>query len=516
MLLAGVASITAVSLTKPAFSQAGSQLSMSDSPLPNALDIFYQNLIELCQANGFNDNTDRLVLNNTITSFDIAEDTPYFNEGLFRRFADRVYTKGSDELAPASQADRFSFIYDRLLKTVAVQIDQRHPEIAGKLQELRGVLDRETTKLTDKITDLEAQWDRLARSRGLKADTPNYDLQQIKFFEQIKYVDQINVYSNRITDMVIRIEQVRRAAYTPAETLFLNTVAEMTDSKKISRPLRPSFERTTVESRNDLFWADPKRNPESLCDISLPLYPLGDLQNFLKAQGTRQPFSVTKTSTVTRHHDEAWGASAGGSISFFGIGIGGSGSGGGGSGFTNTVSTADGLMIGFENIDEVLIDRGYWFNPPLFDNADLAKLLYAQPDVNRLRFAAASLIICRGLSLSLTSSTDIDDNTWSHQNIAASGGVSFMGFRFGGSGAKQVNDYTVSVSGDKRTVTFKDDSKLCRLLGVRLVDFAKSQPIREMGTKAVNPKMSHSRYISDEALLRLKAKQATYRDSFSR
>jgi hypothetical protein len=90
-----------------------------------------------------------------------------------------------------------------------------------------------------------------------------------------------------------------------------------------------------------------------------------------------------------------------------------------------------------------------------------------------------------------------------------------MGFHFGGSGAKAVNDYTVSVSGDKRTVTFKDDAKLCRMLGVRLVDFAKPQAPAGVAAKSLLPNMPHSRYISDEKLLQLKMGKASYRDIYS-
>src|ERR1043166_6214694 len=76
-------------------------ISIADSPLKQALDIYYDNFINLAQ--GFGDK-DRMLINNTITSFDISQDTPYFNEGLFRAFADRVF-KDSPENLGSNRAD---------------------------------------------------------------------------------------------------------------------------------------------------------------------------------------------------------------------------------------------------------------------------------------------------------------------------------------------------------------------------------------------------------------------------
>lgn len=491
------------------------EIPLDASPLPHALDMYYSSLRALCAASGFNPETDRLVLNNTITSFDIAQATPYYNEGLFRRFADRVYTVGAEELSPVSQADRFSTIYDNLMRTVAVQIDQRHPEIVDKIEELRRHLKKDTDDLTAKIKEIEASWAELAKTRGLDRDTDesDYILQQVTYFEQVKYSDQIKDYSNRITDWIFRIEQARRAVYTPSQTLFLNTLAEMTESKKIARPLRPTFETSTPGANNDLFYADRTKNPESLCDISFQIYPLGDLVKFLKEEGVREPIDINQTTVAKHQHHESWNASAKASFPLFGIGVGLGGGADGSSQFLNNVKTTNGIKIGFENIAEVLVDRGYWFNPGLFDDPDLGPLLYAHPGMtDRLRFAASSLIICRGLTLSLTFTEDASAETWTKQNVKAKGGVSFMGFKFGGSGGKSVDDYTLNTSEDKRTITFKDDSQLCRLLAVRLVDFADPPKADEVQPASALV----SRFVSNRALNRMANAQISYRDVFSR
>lgn len=495
-----------------------SSLTFEDSPLPDALNIYYSSLRALCAANGFNGNDDRLVLDNTITSFDIAQDTPYFNEGLFRRFADRVYTVGSEDVVPASQADRFSYIYDNLLRSVAVQIDQRHPEIIPKIEELRGLLDKETKAFSETMKVIENNWSEIAERRKLdkEANPSDYMIQQVKYYEDVRYPDRIKEHSSRITDWVMRIEQVRRAAYTPAETLFLNTVAEMAETKKIARPLRPTFEKTTQGANSDLFYADRTKTPEALCDISLPIYPLGDLVKFITDTGEREPINIQKGTSFTHKHDESWSGGGKASIPIFNVGIGFGGGASGSSSFIKNVKTAIGISIKFENIAEVLVDRGYWFNPGLFDEPGISDMLFKHDGIiKRLRFAAASLIICRGLTLSMSSSEEFDNETWSTKNIKAKGGARFMGFKFGGSGSRTENDYTLTTSDDKRTVTFKDNSNLCRLLGVRLVDFAKPREDTAI-IEALPIDAPRSRFLSEVALKDLFSGKASYREIYAR
>src|ERR1700726_2921905 len=65
----------------------------------------------------------------------------------------------------------------------------------------------------------------------------------------------------------------------------------------------------------------------------------------------------------------------------------------------------------------------------------------------------------------------VDTTQWSKKNFQANGGVSVFGFRFGGSGSTNSYDYTLDTSADGKTVTFKDDPLLTRLLAVRLEPF---------------------------------------------
>ena len=446
-------------------------VSIKDSPLPDALDIYYASLIDLSRMNGFS-SSDRLLLGNTITTFSISEDTPYYNEGLFQRFVDRIFLKSPDAIGPANQADRFSLQYETVLKVAADSIDQRHPEIGPKLNELTKAISKKTEELSELQMKFETEWAGIAKAGGLSADDADYDLRQLNFLEKARYADQIDIISGRIDALIGRVEQVRRSVYAPHEIVVLEAVAQLSETRKIARPRRPQFERT-IKDVNELTFADPRTRVESICDISSPSLPLGDLVGFLTAEGYRKPFDITKTSVVTERHNKTWSGNAEARVSFFGIGIGGGGGGGGSSSFAQTINEATGVRVGFDNISEVLVDRGYWFNPAIFEDERLAKILSTIPGAERLKYVSVSLIIARGLELTLTANSSIDTNTWSKQNIAGRGGCSFFGFSFGGGGGSTSENYNVSVSGDGKSVTFKDGGKVTRVLAVRLVEMAR-------------------------------------------
>lgn len=74
-----------------------------------------------------------LVLNNTITPLDVDLQTPYFNQQLFRLYADQTYSSPTSSfIAPGAmnQSGRFSSLYRDAISIAASQVDQNHPEIA--------------------------------------------------------------------------------------------------------------------------------------------------------------------------------------------------------------------------------------------------------------------------------------------------------------------------------------------------------------------------------------------------
>jgi hypothetical protein len=447
-------------------------ISVADSPLKQALDIYYDNIIKLAQ--GFGDK-DRMLINNTITSFDISQDTPYFNEELFRAFADRVF-KDSPENLSSNRADRFSVHYERLIRAAAAKIDRQYDRIIHDVDDLQKKVEDQTTKLTNRINSINKQWNDLAKTMGLQPSDIDYELKYTSYLEQIRYADQIGQYSDNIDMLSSGIDAVRRGSYTPKQQLLLDCINELSRTKKVARPLRPNFERT-VKNVTEFTFADPTYRAESIMDISPSAYPLGDLVKFLK-EGGQRTVTIGKTATNVEQHDKSWSAGGSARFSIFGIGIGGGAGGSGSSSYRQQIDSASSIAITYANMAEYFVDRGLWFDPSIFQDDELVKILSKIPGFDRLQYVSKSLIIGRGTTIVFKFNNAVDTTQWSKQSFQASGGVSIFGYGFGGSGSSSSYDYSLEISGDKKTVTFRDDPQLVRLVAVRLETFAKiPQPV---------------------------------------
>jgi hypothetical protein len=440
-------------------------ISVADSPLQQALDAYYSFLFDLLKRPGVED---KLLVNGTINSFDIAQDTPFYNEGLFRNFADRVFMGSPQGLGPANRADRFSTHYEQIVRIAASTIDQKHPDILDRVSVLSRELDTQTGKLGDKIQAIEGKWQEICAHGGPKPTDPDYDLRHIAYLESVRYADQVQVYSDNIDSLISQIDATRRAVYSQSEQTLLDTVNDLTQTKKVARPRRPTLERG--RKVDEITFADPTVRIEAICDISPSAFPMGDLVAFLKNTGSRA-LNISKTTVAQRKHDSQWSVGGSARYSIFGISIGGGGGGSGASGYQQDISKLASLDISFENIDDIGVDRDMWFNPGVFQNADLAKMLGNIGGIDRLQYASESLVLARGLKLTLHFDSQLSDSAWSKETINGSGGVSVFGFSFGGSGSSETHDFSSTISGDKKSVTFADDSQLTRLLGVRLETF---------------------------------------------
>lgn len=440
-------------------------ISIADSPLTNALDVYYAWLLEIASSATHAASDQKILLNNTITPFDISVDTPYYNEGLFRNFADRVFKSSPQQIGAANRADRFSKHYSALISQAASRIDRKYSSIATELTAIRREIDTKTNQLRDLIIKLENDW----KSIGVPPESENYELKYLSFLESIRYADQVGSISDEIDDMIGQMDSLRRSAYSADEQLILDNLSQFTKTSMISRPRRPSFERT-VDGVDELTFADPKVRIDAICDTSPPIYPLGDLVKFLKEPGTRN-VTIEKNSTVTTRHDSQWSAGGSARFGFFKIGGGGSGS----SSYSSVITKTNSISLNFINISEYLVDRDFWFNPAIFEKPDLLRLFEQIGGLERLEFVSISLILGRGLTLSLKFDTELDESQWTKRQFNASGGISVFGFSFGGSGSNSSYDYTAEIAADRRGVTFTDDPQLTRVLGYRLDPFVKAK-----------------------------------------
>jgi hypothetical protein len=438
----------------------------ADSALPYALEQYYAELIELIgERTG-----EPVLLNNTITTLDITEKAPFYTEGVFRQFADRKYRQSPDNLGTAIQADRFSFEYERALNVASSDIDESlSTEVSTKIKAYQKELSRLNRKLVNFETDVADKWQKIVTLENLDPTSTTYQLRHINFLEAILYADQRNVISDDIGRYTRQIDVVRGSVYSPAQKKLLLAKSELADAYKIARPWNTYFERDFPEATVFTF-ADPRYRSRQLCDVSPAIYPSLDLVNFQIRGGTKpqRAISISQTTVHNELHTRTWGAAGGGSFSLLGIKVGGGGGGSGESSYKRDFKQIRNVSIDFAGIEEVYANHGLWYDPSLFKDADLKPIFDSIPGARDLEFVAVSLIIARGLTLTLEFSDKVEEEQWSRKKFRGSGGVSVFGYRFGGASNSSAYDYDFKLSEDKKIVTFADDQKHCRLLAVRL------------------------------------------------
>ena len=470
-------------------------ITVDQSPIIAALDAYYTFLTSLTQ--GMNGNIEKLAIGNLITPFDIASDTPFYNEGLFAQYVDRVIIKSPNTIGPADQADRFSMHYENVIRFLANSIDQRHPEIVPKINELTKAINKVETEINDEKAQAEDGWNKFAKIIGTTPVDPQHELKYVKYMEDIRFNDQIAKLSEKIDALNSRIDQVRNSTYKAHELPIIQSLYQLSNTRKLARPKRPQFERDKLLVVTELTFADPRTRLEAVMNIYPTVLPLGDLGKFLSDIGAKT-FTVKNTDTRTSVHEKSWNGSGSVGFSFFSIG----GGGGGSSSATKSVSKTTEITISVQNASEYLVDRGYWFNPGILESENLFKEMTKVPGFNRLKYVIASLIIVRGISITLKSDESFLATDWTKSEVKARGGTSFLGINFGGGGGGSKYDFETVVSADGKELTISDASSVCRVMGCRV------SPINQKAKDSLEPLVG----VSNTAFHQYMSGKASYVD----
>ncbi len=440
------------------------ELRPSDTALPYALEQYYTELLKIV-----GERSDQpLLLNNVITTFDINAKAPFYTEGVFRQFADRKFKQSPDDLGTAIQADRFSFEYERAIDIATAEIDE---DLTPETRERITAYEREIKAVNREIVkfeiDIQQKWEAIAKAENLTPNTREYQLRNINFLESILYADQKKTYTDDIQTLNRKVETLRNAAYTPAQRKLLRAKSELAETYKIARPWNAYFERDFPEATVFTF-ADPKLRSVQLCDVSPSTYPSADLVTFQQSGTGTQTVEISETTVHNETHDSTWGASGSASFKVFGINVGGGGGGSSESHYRRAFKSLKSFSLSFAGITEVYANRGLWFDPSLLTSVELKPIFDTIPGARDLELVAVSLVIARGLTIKVEFKDELEVENWSKKVINGRGGASFMGVRFGGSAGSTSYDYDLQMSEDKKSVTFIDDPKHCRLLAVRL------------------------------------------------
>jgi hypothetical protein len=439
-------------------------ITANESGLPKALDQYYKELTEIV---GLRD-TQPILLNNTITTFDIVAEAPFYTEGVFRHFADRKFQTSPKDLGNSIQSDRFSYEYERVLRIATTQIDGTvSTDVRDKISAYNKEIRRVNNDLLKFETKVASDWEEIATKEKLKPDMPRYQLRRLNYLESILYADQKKGFTEDIEEYQRHINTLRESAYTPSQQKLIRSIDELSETYKVARPWNTYFERDFPDS-TVLTFADPTIRSRQFCDVSPAIYPSSNLVVFQARGGETAKIYVEHKTTHNELHTRTWGVSSSGSFSIFGVRIGGGEGGSGESSYKKNFKSLTSFEMNFSGIDEIYANRGIWFDPSLFNSSDLSTIFDKIPGARDLEFVALSLVIARGLTLTLKFSEELNTEQWSKKTFNGRGGVSFFGYRFGGAGSTTSYDYDFKISEDKKSVEFTDDPKHCRLLAVRL------------------------------------------------
>lgn len=275
------------------------EIPTSESALPFALEQYYSELNLI-----IGERADQpLLLNNTITTFDINEEAPFYTQGIFRLFADRQYNVSPLDLGTAIQADRFSRRYEDVIEIASTQIDASlDGETAQKIQNYSKEIRRVQKDILQFEIKVNKDWAKIAESENLKPGDTRYNLRQLNFLESIFYADVKKEFESEIQSYRIAINKLRSSAYSPAQQKLIRSFNELAETYKIARPWEANFEKT-VPNVNVLTFADPKVRVQSLCDVSPKTFPAGvDLVKFKQGKDSLREIKVEENTVHNELH----------------------------------------------------------------------------------------------------------------------------------------------------------------------------------------------------------------------
>lgn len=168
--------------------------------------------------------------------------------------------------------------------------------------------------------------------------------------------------------------------------------------------------------------------------------------------------------------------------------------------FRSTIGRLRNVTVHFDHIAELQISRDNWFSSTIFETKRVKDFLKDKLILARkLSLLTTSLIIGRGLTLTLQFTDTSDVQEWGSTAIAEGGSGTVFGVRFGSDkgGGNNFNNHTIDTH--NQTVTFKDDTSICRLLGIKVTRL-------DTGVK-LNSIVSTGRPLSEVPLHRQVAKE---------
>jgi hypothetical protein len=418
-------------------------------------------------------NIQNIALNSTIVTFDILKKSPLYNEMVFRSFADRTIGLSPTDFGPgaANVGDRFSERYTGMLERIVATLDRKVSAAdADFIKNAENEIKLLEQKLEQAYHDMAKRWSDHKRDEGITDQDPMYLEKMIAFYNSFSFATKIGNIHDDIDSQYEDITATRVRAYPDAQSREIATLFRyaMAKENQVARPKNPSLEvdRGYDDIKLAQLWIISF--DRGAFDVGQEIQPSGYLGNFLDVKGTRG-YSVTKGASAQHSHDAEWHTHASGGWLFFEASVDASHE----SHWRSSVSKINKVGLSFENMAEYWVNRGRWYSSTIFDHQLVKDYLKSNPKLARdLSYVITSVVIGRGLTVTLTFDSTEEFEEWSSLDVSAGGSGLFdiMGILapLGANAGYKQHDWGKSVDTQNKTVTFADGSDNCRLLGFRV------------------------------------------------
>lgn len=442
------------------------ELPVSESPIPNALDQYYSLLRQLLQPT----DEQNIALNSTLVTFDIVKEAGLYTENVFRGFADRKVKLSPTNFGfgPADISDRFSELYGEALEAVVSEIDRTiDPEDLVRIEDLHSKRRRAQRDLQSEYISMVERWIQYKQAAGIPDDDPELLEKQIAFYNSMNFSEIIRSYKGEVAGYLEDIEHIRVRSYQNQEDRLLAKLYReyFLEQNKMARPNSPDLEvlKHYDELRMAQLWI--YGNLGGTFDSSLEVRPSGTLKFFLTNVGERG-FSIEKDHQAQYSHDTKWGASGTARQNWF---MKVSGSVQYESHYKESLHKVRSITVKFKNVAEYWVRRGRWYSSAFFGFERVTNFLSDHPRyAAELAHIITSVVIGRGLQLTLNFTDESDVEYWDQLDIKAAGSFSVFGMNIPASDATY-GSHTMrhTVDRNARTVTFFDNEEHCRLIAFR-------------------------------------------------
>ncbi len=457
---------------------------ISGSPVPAALDAFYDFTKSIAPPGP----GDRIAIFGTIVEFDITKTSPLYNDFVVRAFSDRsVRVSPVPGQAPGDIADRYSSRFTDMLELLVLAVDaEMTPAQLAQLERHRAAIKAISNDRDKYLDDIEAAWATEMQRLGIdpnKIDSDpavreRYYEERVKFLSVRRYAQRVwgkDGFNTQIRAEEIACGSIRRQAFPDDDYAQLYRLYEACIDDIILRPRTPDLEITHHWDAVSI--QDPTNFAlQGVLDQHVETSSIVDPRTVLNGGGGRG-FSVDIQSTVTNEHDRDWNVS--GSASYLPF-INGDFSTANSEHFRSTVKRVRKVDVGFDHLAELQIYRDEWFaSTVLTDNTRVAEFLKNNSKLReKLNLLTPGLIVGRGLTLTLTFTDSSDVQEWGSSSSSGGGGVNIFGVQLGGRGGSSSSYNNHQIDTNNKTVTFKDDPNVCRLLGLRTTPLLEKKGFR--------------------------------------